>query len=154
MADLLDPGLVQGVLAGVAVVFVLLLARLALLLGATPVGGLTEEILYLRSDLFRPLVRVTLLFLLAECAQFVVPVLTAAGTLRADLAAQALLLIDLFQALLLLLLGAGLLMAFRPYSRRSLERLYEIPRKTAEAITGAPARPRPPARGPAKPPAR
>ncbi|HEV8359191.1 MAG TPA: hypothetical protein VGR28_01920 [Candidatus Thermoplasmatota archaeon] len=116
------------------VVFLALILRLALLLGATPVGSMTQEILYLRGDVFRPMVRVVLLFLLLEGAQLLLPALVDMHTLQAAQATDAGLVLDAVQAVLLVILAAATLRAFAPYSRRSLAELEVVARRSVEAV--------------------
>jgi hypothetical protein len=137
--------------AGAALLFLVLLARLALLLGSTPVGGMTQEILYLRSDVFRPLVWVVLAFLLLEAAALILPVVAASGVVPEaflDSVDTFLRATTLVRALLLLVIGIGLFLAFQRYSRRSLERLEALARKPVEAIASRVTRQKPPERGP------
>ena len=112
----------------------MLLLRLALLLGATPVGGLRQEILYLRGDRFRPLGTLVLAFLLLEAVQLALPVLSDAGTLREPLALAASAVIDLVQAALLVVVAVGTLRVFGPYSRRSIAELEVVARRSVAAI--------------------
>jgi hypothetical protein len=106
--------------------------RLALLLGATPVGSMTQEILYLRGDVFRPMVRLVVIFLALEGVDLLLPAL--AQVADTTWAAQAARVLDLVQALLLVALAIGTLRAFTPYSRRSLAELEAVARRTVEGV--------------------
>lgn len=107
---------------------------MALLLGATPVGVMRDEIFYLRADRFRPLLRVGLLLLGLEAVQLLLPLLEALGTVRAAWVATATIAVDLTQAVLLLAVALGTLRAFLPYSRRSLAELEVVARRSIEAV--------------------
>jgi hypothetical protein len=134
---------------GIAVaIFLALALRLALLLGATPVGNMTQEILYLRSDVFRPMVRIVVVFLLLEGADLLLAPLTDLGLVRAEWAATAGPILDLLQALLLVVLAASTLRAFTPYSRRSLAELEVVARRSVDAVARRLRARTPPALGP------
>jgi hypothetical protein len=135
---------VQGVGAAA---FLALVIRLALLLGATPVGSMRQEILYLRGDLFRPLVRVGVLFLGLEAGQLLLPMLQAYGVVRALWVPTLLALVDVVQAALLVVIAAGTLRVFSPYSRRSLAELEVVARRSVEAVARRVPRPPAPSRG-------
>lgn len=128
--------------------FLALLVRLGLLLSATPVGGMTPEILYLRAASFRGLVRIVVLLLVLEGAQFLLPALADLGALRAEWVEPASPLIDLAQAALLVAAAALALRAFAPYSRRSLADLDAWARRSFERAAGRVARGRGGAGGP------
>ena len=125
--------LVAGVQAAAAVVFLALLVRVALLLGATPAGAMTEEILYLRFDLFRPMLHVVIVLLALEGVQLLLPAIDDLRFWRFPMAG-AMAVLDLVQAALLLFLGASLLRVFRPYSRRSLMELEVLARRSVETL--------------------
>jgi hypothetical protein len=135
---------VQGVGAAA---FLALVIRLALLLGATPVGSMRQEILYLRGDLFRPLVRVGVLFLGLEAGQLLLPMLQAYGVVRALWVPTLLALVDVVQAALLVVIAAGTLRVFSSYSRRSLAELEVVARRSVEAVARRVPRPPAPSRG-------
>lgn len=139
----IDAFWLEAVMALGAALFLALLVRLALLLGATPVGIMRAEILYLRADAFRPLGRMVLLLVVLEAAQLLVPLLQRYGALRADWAPAVHVLIDVAQAALLAVVAVGTLRAFGPYSRRSLAELEVLARRSVEAV--ARRVPRPPA---------
>lgn len=122
------------ILASGAGLFLVLLLRLALLLGATPVGGMREEIFYLRADKFRPLLRLGLVVLVLEAVQLLLPLLDTLGVVRAEVALVLSGAVDLVQAVLLAAVGLGLLMAFLPYSRRSLAELEVVARRSIEVV--------------------
>lgn len=122
------------VLAAGAGLFLVLLVRLALLLGATPVGGMREEIFYLRADTFRPLLRLGLVVLVLEGLQLLLPFLATLDVLRPAWATVLGSAADLVQSVLLAAVGVGLLMAFRPYSRRSLAELEVVARRSIETV--------------------
>lgn len=114
--------------------FLAMLVRLALLLGATPVGTMQPEILYLRSEVFRPLAWLVLVLLVLEAVQLLLPALVQADLLRTPLDALGAAVIDLLQALLLIVVAAGTLRAFKPYSRRSLAEVEVLARRSVEAV--------------------
>lgn len=114
--------------------FLALLLRIGLLLSATPVGAMTQEILYLRGDVFRPMVRLVLGFLVLEGAELLLPSLVDLRVVQAGWAAFAVPLIDLVQAVLLVLVALATLRAFGPYSRRSLAELEVLARRSVEGL--------------------
>lgn len=129
-----DPAIADLVLAAGALIFLALLLRLALMLGATPVGSMRQEIVYLRSDAFRPLVRLGILVLALEAGQFLLPALRDVGALQPAWVAAGDLAIDLAQAVLIAIIALGTWRAFLPYSRRSLGELEVVARRSVEAV--------------------
>lgn len=123
--------LVQGV---AAVVFLGGMLRLALLLGATPVGAMRQEILYLRSDVFRPLVRLTVAILVLEAVEMLLPSLAGLGPVTEHWVGFGGGAANLAQAALLAVLAVGTLRAFRPYSRRSLAEIEVLARRGVESV--------------------
>lgn len=138
-----DRALFDGfqVLAGLA--FLVLALRIALLLGATPVGAMRREILYVRADMFRPLVQLTVAFLALEGAQFVLPWLAPLVGLGGPWPARVHVVLDAAQAVMLVVIAAGTLRAFNRYSRRSLEDLEVFARRGIEAVARRVGRARP-----------
>lgn len=130
--------------------FLALLLRLGLLLSATPVGAMQREILYVRAPQFVPIVRLAVGLLVLEAVQMLLPTLVGAAALDPAYVVAGGGLIDLVQAVMLVLVAALTLRAFGPYSRRSLEELEVFARRGVEAIARRvrPARPqRTPRRG-------
>jgi hypothetical protein len=144
VAELADPATLLVLLqAAAALGFLGALLRLGLLLGATPVGAMRQEILYVRGAVFRPLVRLLVVLLVLEAAELLLATLGwlapgwAATQPSGGLATtpDALLLgINTVQALLLVILAVGTLRAFRPYSRRSLRGLEDLARQGVEGL--------------------
>lgn len=130
----IEPATLHAIEAGAVVVFFALVLRLALLLGATPVGTMTQEILYLRGDVFRPLVRIVLAFLVLSGVDLALPAMADAAVLRPEQAESAAAVLGLVLAGLLVVLAASTLRAFTPYSRRSLAELEVVARRSVEAV--------------------
>jgi hypothetical protein len=135
--------LLQAIETGAGVVFLLLMVRIFLLLGATPVGAMQREILYVRAAMFRPLLRLTVVFLVLEGVQFVLPLVGPLVGLPEPWTPRVDALIDVAQAALLVVIGAGVLRVFSPYSRRSLEDLEVFARRSVEAVARRVGRARP-----------
>jgi hypothetical protein len=144
--EFLPVNLIQQIEAAAAVLFVLMLLRLALLLGATPVGAMRREILYLRGDSFRPLLRLLVAFLLLEAFQMALQPLVGLAVLGPGSAEASNAIIDLIQAVMLVAIAWGTLRAFRPYSRRSLAELEVVARRSVEIVASRVGRARPRAR--------
>jgi hypothetical protein len=117
--------------------------RIALLLGATPVGTMRREILYLRSETFRPLLQLILAVLVLEAFQMELPLAADVAGLGTPTVLFINLAVDVFQAVLLLVLALGTFLAFRPYSRQSLAELEVVARRSIEALVRRLARQQP-----------